>query len=93
MKLIKAFIHHVRAPEVIQAMYPLMVALLFSVASCALQDSKSAATPDSEFSHALHVCRSQHTGATNQKIALKATEEHVSKCLALRGWLPSGTHP
>ncbi len=69
---------------------PLMTAILFGVASCALQDSKSAAPPDSQFSQALSVCRFQHTGATNQRIALKATEEHVAKCLARRGWAPSG---
>jgi hypothetical protein len=70
--------------------FPLLFAVLPIVAGCALQDSKSTATADNQFRDALSVCRFQHTGRTNQRIALKATEEHIARCLAQRGWLPSG---
>mgnify|MGYP001183196779 FL=1 len=69
--------------------FPLVTAILIGVASCTLQE-QSAASPDSQFRKALSVCRFQHTGAMNQRIALKATEEHVAKCLARRGWTPTG---
>ncbi|MBN8279246.1 MAG: hypothetical protein J0M16_01425 [Gammaproteobacteria bacterium] len=70
--------------------FPLALASLVAIASCANQNSTSAPTQSATFAHALSVCRFQHTGATNQKLALKATEEHVAECLARRGWSPSG---
>lgn len=42
------------------------------------------------FREALLVCRSQHTGRSNQRLALPPDEEHIEKCLAEHGWLPSG---
>lgn len=69
---------------------PMVLASLVAVASCAQQNSKSVSTPSTTFAHALSVCRFQHTGATNQRLALKASEEHVAKCLSRRGWSPSG---
>jgi len=69
---------------------PLATAILLAVPGCALLNSKSSATPDSQFRNALSVCRFQHTGRTNRKMALKPAEEHVAKCLARRGWTPSG---
>jgi hypothetical protein len=67
-----------------------IIAILATLSGCASQDLKSADTGDSQFRDTLSVCRFQHTGRTNQRIALKATEEHVAKCLARRGWSPSG---
>ncbi len=70
--------------------FPLALVSLVAIASCANQNSTSVPTQSATFAHALSVCRFQHTGATNQKLALKATEEHVAKCLVRRGWSPSG---
>ena len=68
-----------------------MVAVILSaVAGCAALESAGSAGQDDDFAHALSVCRFQHTGATNQKVALPTTEEHVRQCLARRGWLPTG---
>jgi hypothetical protein len=68
-----------------------MVAVILStLAGCAAFESAGSAGQDEDFAHALSVCRFQHTGATNQKLALPATEEHVRQCLAGRGWLPTG---
>lgn len=69
---------------------PFVVAIVGTFAGCTSQDVRSANNPDTQFREALSVCRFQHTGRTNQKIALKATEEHVVTCLARRGWSPSG---
>lgn len=69
---------------------PMVLASLVAVASCAHQNSKSVSTQSTTFAHALSVCRFQHTGRTNRRLALKATEEHVAQCLARQGWLPSG---
>lgn len=69
---------------------PFVIATLSALAGCTSHDVKSANTPDTEFREALSACRFEHTGRTNQKIARKATEEHVVTCLARRGWSPSG---
>jgi hypothetical protein len=61
-----------------------------SLLGCTLKGPPSAGPATETFRHALSVCRFQHTGATNQKVALPATEEHIRSCLAKRGWLPSG---
>ena len=63
----------------------MVVATLSAVAGCAAGPSAQ----DDDFAHTFSVCRFQHTGATNQKVALPATEEHVRQCLARRGWLPT----
>jgi hypothetical protein len=59
-----------------------------SVSSCLLPDYQP--TQSKDFAEAVSVCRFQHTGRTNQKLALPASEEHIEECLARRGWLPSG---
>lgn len=64
----------------------LVVVIFSAIAGCTAR----APAQDDNFAHALSVCRFQHTGATNQKLALPATEEHVRQCLAGRGWLPTG---
>lgn len=69
---------------------PFVVAILGVLVGCTSQEATSADTPNPQFREALSVCRFQHTGRTNQKMALKATEEHVATCLARRGWSPSG---
>lgn len=58
----------------------------FCVSSCALFEPRD----KTAFPYALSVCRLQHSGPTNRKIALPATEEHIAKCLSRRGWSPSG---
>lgn len=59
-----------------------------SVSSCLLPDYKVARSDT--FAEALSVCRFQHSGRTNRKLALPPSEEHIEDCLASRGWLPSG---
>ena len=62
-----------------------MVAVILSaVAGCAALESAGSAGQDDDFAHALSVCRFQHTGATNQKLALPATE-------GARQAMPGGT--
>jgi hypothetical protein len=96
MTLVKALVHHLRAPEVIQTLSALLprvamvAAMLSAVAGCAALESAGPADQNDEFAHALSVCRFQHPGATNQRLALPATEEHIRQCLARRGWLPTG---
>ncbi len=67
---------------------PITVTVL--VASCAVQDSTGADAKRAAFAHDLSVCRFQHTGATNQKLALKPTQVHIAQSLARRGWSPAG---
>lgn len=64
--------------------------VLAIVASCAVQDSGTEDVERATFAHDLSVCRFQHTGATNQKLALKPSQEHIAQCLARRGWSPAG---
>lgn len=64
--------------------------MAMAISNCAMQGSSPQADRDPDFARALSVCRFQHTGATNQKVVLKATEEHIAECLARRGWRPNG---
>lgn len=68
----------------------MLMAMVVATSSCATPGASPEDSRDRDFAHALSVCRFQHTGATNQKVALEVTEEHIAKCLARRGWQPSG---
>ena len=67
------------------------LAIVLSIAAvpgCVLPGQQPAGT--ATFAKALSACRMRHSGATNKRIALPPTEQHVEACLARRGWLPSG---
>jgi hypothetical protein len=67
-----------------------MLVICICVSSCSFHDAEPPRKQSVEFAHAISVCRFQHTGATNKRRALPATEEHIAKCLERKGWLPSG---
>jgi hypothetical protein len=67
-----------------------VVALVAGVSACAEFGPDTEPTPHQRFSQDLSVCRLEQPGPTNRRLALSPYEDQVAKCLARRGWLPSG---
>lgn len=60
------------------------------LAGCAAADQAAAPTPAESFQEALQVCRLQHTGRVNRRLADPPDESHVAQCLARKGWSTDG---
>ena len=67
-----------------------VVAICSLVAGCAVVEPGTGSQEHATFSEDLAICRLQHSGRTNRRIALSPYEERITECLARRGWLPSG---